>query len=266
MGTGSVTAGNSADSSNHATAAGGSIFLNGGGPLTVNLTPTQSQTLNGSVASHNNTGGVNLTGGGTLTLSAGLQNNGSSSYGGDFSVASSTLINNSEVGGNVNVTAGGTVGGTGLFDGDATLTNSTLFTGLNGPIGPLVVNNFSMDATSTANFALGNNSDQVDLTADLTLNGTLNVDADAGFGPGTYVLFDYSAYEDPMSGAGLTLGSMPAGYSYQLFDDQNNYQYDLIVSAPVPEPASVGLLGLTAVYALARRRRRRSGGATAGTR
>lgn len=87
----------------------------------------------------------------------------------------------------------------------------------------------------------------------LTLDGTLNVGAGTGFGPGTYVLIDYNG---TLTDNGLALGSAPAGYNYQIRIDTVNKDVVLDVT-PVPEPA-----GLTAAVAvvgtwLARRRSRR---------
>lgn len=105
---------------------------------------------------------------------------------------------------------------------------------------------------------VGANNDHVFVTGNFILDGTLNVTARTGFGPGTYDLLDYSG--GTFTNNVLDLGTLPAGYSYRL-DTTIPGQVDLIVSV-VPEPSTWVLLGLgiVGVGMMARRQRRASTG------
>jgi fibronectin-binding autotransporter adhesin len=96
-------------------------------------------------------------------------------------------------------------------------------------------------ASSTAlNYELGTLSDLVTVGGNLTLDGTLNVTAIAGFSSGLYPLIQYTG---TLTDNGLSLGSMPAGYTYQLINDTDHHVVELQV---VPEPSSVILILLGA--------------------
>lgn len=74
-------------------------------------------------------------------------------------------------------------------------------------------------------YQLGATSDRIAVSGNLTLSGTLNVSAVAGFGAGTYTLCTYSG---TLAGSGLALGSMPPGYVYML-DTATAGQVKLVV-------------------------------------
>ena len=80
----------------------------------------------------------------------------------------------------------------------------------------------------------------------------------AGFGAGRYDLIDYVGV---LANDGLALGSLPAGYTYQI-DTTIPGQVDLVVTAIVPEPGAwlwlaggAGVLAFHARRSAARSRR-----------
>jgi len=96
--------------------------------------------------------------------------------------------------------------------------------------------NLILDSTSELDFDLGSVSDQITVGGNLTLDGTLNVTAVSGFGPGTYPLIDYNG---TLTDNGLAFGTLPNGYTYSLVNDIPNTRVGLQV---VPEPGMLTLL------------------------
>jgi len=85
-----------------------------------------------------------------------------------------------------------------------------------------------LNNASILQFQLGTNSDQVAVTGDLTLGGTLNISDAGGFGPGTYTLFTYGG---ALSVGTFAIGTTPANYNYTI-DTSVQGQVNLIVSQP----------------------------------
>lgn len=158
-----------------------------------------------------------------------------------------TLAGNGSIGADVYVLAGGKLA-PGTSPGTLTVTGATL--------------DFS-DAVTAINtqslaFELGTTSDRVNLTTGSfgIGSGVLDFDdfaftAGAGFGPGTYTLFDSTA--DVFGTLGTSLSGTISGFgaTLALADGDND-----IVLNVVPEPGSVTLL-LGGLAMLASRRRRR---------
>jgi hypothetical protein len=100
-----------------------------------------------------------------------------------------------------------------------------------------VVGNVTLDHSTTLNYNLGsigttghNVNDFIDITGNLSLDGTLNVNALTGFGAGTYTLMNYTG---TLSGAGLTLGTMPTtAYSYTIDTTTTAHEVLLDVATP----------------------------------
>jgi autotransporter-associated beta strand protein len=165
---------------------------------------------------------------GLLTLT------GTNNYSGGTMVNAGTLFVNNTAGsgtgtGVVTVNSGASLGGTGTIGGIVSVAAGAVLAPGGGNPGTLTItNDLSLDNASVMQFQLGANSDQVDLTGNLTLGGTLNISDAGGFGPGTYTLFNYG---DALSIGTLTLGSTPAGYIYTI-DTSVQGQVNLIVSLP----------------------------------
>lgn len=97
----------------------------------------------------------------------------------------------------------------------------------------IISNSLTLSGSTVVNFILGTNNINVAhirLTGNLSLNSTLNIAADLGFGTGAYTLFTYSG---SFSGT-PTLGSTPAGYNYSITNPPGQVQ--LLVQAPAPPP------------------------------
>jgi len=166
---------------------------------------------------------------GTTAVNAGtlLINGTMASGGGAVSVASgATLGGNGTINRAVNVASGGT-----LSAGDMDASGATSLAGTLTIVGDLSL------ASSTLKFDLGTASDLVAVTGNLTLGGTLNLTALSGFGAGTYELFSYTG---TLTNNGVSLGTLPSGYTYSLSTSTAG-QVDLLVAA-VPEPGQNALL------------------------
>ena len=105
-------------------------------------------------------------------------------------------------------------------DGPLTLSAST-FT---------VSNNLTLFPNTILNFTLGTNTTRLAVTGNLSLGGTNNIFAGAGFTNGTYTLMTCTG---SLSGTVPTLGALPAGYNYS-FDTNTAGQVKLVVTLPAP--------------------------------
>ena len=129
----------------------------------------------------------------------------------------------------VSIGTGATLGGNGAVGGQVSLAaGATLAPGSNGSGTLTIANDLGLNNASILQFQLGTSSDQVSVTGDLTLGGTLNISAAAGFGPGTYTLFTYGG---TLSVGSLTIGTVPAGYTCTI-DTSTQGAAKLIVSLP----------------------------------
>lgn len=109
-----------------------------------------------------------------------------------------------------NVTAsGGVVSGMGRIDGALDLRSGGTLAGVQGQT-LTVTGDLTMSADSVVNVALGSTGQGVlfDVGGSLTLDGTLNVADEGGFGAGVYRLFDYGS---GLTNNLLTIGTLPAG-------------------------------------------------------
>ena len=185
--------------------------------------------FNGTITDGAAATSVAFQGPGSLTLG------GNNTFSGGLTVNAGTLYVNNLTGtgagtGVVTINSGATLGGNGSIGGIVSMAaGATLSPGNNNVTGLLTItNNLTLNNGSTLQFSLGTYSDQVDVTGDLTLGGTLNLSAAAGFGPGTYTLFNYQGALDVGT---LTMGTAPAGYTYT-FDTSSLGEVNLVVSLP----------------------------------
>jgi fibronectin-binding autotransporter adhesin len=192
---------------------GGTII--GGGAIVVDTAPGVSVTLSGS-----NSSGSDFTG--TVSVDAGKL-----VLGGDFgdltgNTASLTLN-------------GGSLGGSGTFHGDVTVGSGTLSPG-NSPGTLVIAGNLNLGTGTILNYELsesgtpgGVNNDLINVGGNLTLDGTLNVTALAGFGEGYYRLFNYGG---TFTDNGLNFGALPAGYTSTLLTNIGGQVNILFASSP----------------------------------
>jgi hypothetical protein len=168
---------------------------------------------------------------GNVTL--GTHNPGNYVYPGDTSPdstsstspASITFKGGHTIHGNLTVASGNTQPIT-IAPHNDTLSASTL----------TVVGNVTLDHNTTLNFNLASPgtsgsgiNDLIDITGNLSLDGTLNVNNLSGFGAGTYRLFNYTG---TLAGS-LAQGTMPTGLGYNYtIDTSMAGQVNLGVASP----------------------------------
>jgi len=129
--------------------------------------------------------------------------------GGSASVRRGSLQVNGLFGGNVDASDAGRVAGNGTIEGNLSLSNGGIVSGRQGQ-SLIVAGNLTLAAGSTVDVALGGVSSPAlfDVGGNLTLDGTLGVTDQGGFGIGVYRLFDYAGV---LTDNGLAIGSTPAG-------------------------------------------------------
>jgi autotransporter-associated beta strand protein len=168
---------------------------------------------------------------GSLTLT------GNNSFSGNTTVNSGALYINNTAGsgtgsGPVSINPGSTLGGNGTIGGQVSLAaGATLAPGGSGPGTLTITNDLGLNNASVLQFQLGTNSDQVSVTGDLTIGGTLNISDAGGFGPGTYTLFSYGG---ALSVGTLTIGTTPTTNFAYTIDTSVQGQVNLIVQSSAP--------------------------------
>jgi len=194
--------------------------------------------FNGTIYDGNGVGTILIFNGpGSLALT------GNNTFSGGTTVNGGTLLINNTGGsgtgsGSVSINPGGALGGNGMIGGQVSLAaGATLAPGSNGSGTLTITNDLGLNNASILQFQLGAINSKVAVTGDLTLAGTLNINASSGFGPGTYTLFNYGG---TLSIGTLTFGTTPAGYGYTI-DSSVSGQVNLIVAKP-----SFGTISVTA--------------------
>jgi autotransporter-associated beta strand protein len=224
---------------------GSSIYLGalfGGSAAGISGATTATASLTTFVVGGVNTNSVfngTITDGGAAAVAlvfngpGSLMLTGNNTFSGGTTVSGGTLLINSTGNGTgsgpVSINPGATLGGNGTVGGQVSLAaGATLAPGSNGSGTLTITNDLGLNNASVLQFQLGTNSDQVSVTGDLTLGGTLNISNSGGFGPGTYTLFNYGG---ALSVGALGIGTTPANYTYAI-DTSVQGQVNLIVSQP----------------------------------
>jgi hypothetical protein len=190
---------------------------------------------------------------GTTTFSGTIQAGPAVTVGGGATLKSSGTLDRSVT------LMGGYLVGPMTINGNLTSTGGSISPGSGGgATGTLsVVGNVTLDQGTTLNYQLsapnvsgGSGNDLIDITGNLSLDGTVQVIGLSGFGAGAYTLFDYSGL---LSGAGLTIGaSMPGGgYNYRLLSGggQINLVASLWALGDVNHDGAIDSHDLDAIYA-----------------
>ena len=170
------------------------------------------------------------TGAGTHALNqlAGITrlNADNSSFNGTTTVTGGTLIIANQLGGSASVTGGrlqvdgsfagpvvieqtGTLAGVGTISGNAAFANGGVLVGTQGQTLKFG-HDLALTNATQVNVALGGSATPAlfNVAGALTLDGTLNVSSQGGFGLGVYRLFDY---QGTLTDNGMTIGSTPSG-------------------------------------------------------
>ncbi|WFP65440.1 autotransporter outer membrane beta-barrel domain-containing protein [Mesorhizobium sp. WSM4904] len=166
-------------------------------------------------------------GNGTLTLS------GTNTYTGATTVDSGGLRVNGSLGNTaVSVNSSGTLSGVGTIAGPVTV-DGTVAPG-NSP-GTLTVGSLTLNTGSNLDYELGiagtignGVNDLIEVTGDLTLDGTLNITDIGGFGPGVYRLMNYGGV---LTDNGLQFGTTPVAASDLFIQTAIDGQVNLISTA-----------------------------------
>jgi len=200
-------------------------------------------TFAGVIANGSSTKPVHIvkTGNGNLVLT------GANTYTGSTTVSSGRLtVNGSLAATATTVAATGALAGNGSIGGNLTCHGAVV------PGGTLTLaGGLALSATSVLDFELGSASDLLAVTGNLTLDGTVNVTAAAGFGAGTYTL---ATYTGSLANNTLQVGNVPAGFNASIHTGVAG-QVRLVVSAlnsaptitsgPAPPPGEVTVTGTT---------------------
>ena len=130
--------------------------------------------------------------------------------------AGGTLSGHGTIPGTVNVLAGGTIS-PGDYANNSTTTGTLT-------VGKLVLNAASTSVFRLAGIAATN--DQIDVHGNLTLAGNISISVLAGFGVGSYTLFDYTG---TLTNSGIAALNGTAGFNVSI-STSTAHQVNLIVS------------------------------------
>lgn len=235
------------------------VALEGGGAIDVVQAGT-TLTLSGLISGAN---GFEKTGAGILALTS------ANTFSGGTVVSEGLLRVNNPTGsglgsGQVQVNSGGTLGGTGSIAGLTTIADGGHLAPGASPGTLTFTGGLTLEENAVLDFELGTLSDLIRVSGG-TLSGpasglvTLNLAAASGFGPATYILFDFNgASLSNFSVASFQLGSAPVGYEYGLALNGNTLELTASLAA-VPEVSTAALCtGLLALGLAALRRKRAS--------
>jgi hypothetical protein len=117
-----------------------------------------------------------------------------------------------------------------LYNATASLTSADLFAATPLTLGGSVLTNsgnLTLAAATVQDFLLGASGGTVAVTSNLTLNSTINITTNSGFGAGAYTLFTYAG----SLGGSPVLGPTPAGFNCSL-DTNTAKKVILLVTQP----------------------------------
>ena len=176
---------------------GGEVHL---GNNTLDINGGTANTYGGIIKG---TGGLKVDGGTNLTLS------GINTYTGATAVNAGALRVDGSIAGTMAVASGGSLGGSGKVVGATTIATGGTLLGVEGQV-LRFGNTLTLASGTNVNVALGvpETAGLFNVASNLTLDGTLNITNQGGFGPGLYRLFTYGG---GLTNNGLDIGSVPAG-------------------------------------------------------
>ncbi len=216
------------------------------GPGTLALLDASSAAVALSVGMNNATTicAGKLTGPGSLTKigSGMLALTGSNTYAGRTAISQGELVVNGSLASAVTVNSGGTLGGTGNLTSGTVNSGGQIAPG--SPLGTLSFGgNLVLEAGAALDYELDapGSGDELQVSGLLTLGGALNVSFSSGFAPSTGQTFDLISGPTTGSFAQVNLPVLGNGMSW---NTSNLYASGTI--AVVPEPSTLGLLGVGA--------------------
>ncbi|MDB5047740.1 MAG: Fibronectin type domain protein [Fibrobacteres bacterium] len=167
-----------------------------------------SSTFSGVIKNTSQTLALTKSGSGTTTLS------GANTYAGATTVSSGNLsVTGSTASGSaVSVASGATLAGSGTVAGTVTIQNGGILSpGISGEA-TINTGTLVLGSGSVLDFTLGAGtaSDEVVVTGNLTLDGTINITAGTGFTDGNYTPITYSGI---LTDNTLAMGALPNGYT-----------------------------------------------------
>jgi len=170
---------------------------------------TNDGTGNGTAVLIDGTTTVNQIGAGTTVLT------GAHTYTGATNVNAGTLLVEGSLGATATTARdGGTLGGSGSIGGDVTIADGGILAP-GSSAGTLTVGSLTLGEGATLDYELGRAgvigdgiNDLVEVTGNLTLDGTLDITDIGGFGAGVYRLMNYGG---DLTDNGLELGVLPDG-------------------------------------------------------
>ena len=128
-----------------------------------------------------------------------------------------------------------------LFNTIASMSDPAATASARSPLSASTLSNgtsLTLPLASVVNFVLGTNNATVAVAGSLSLNSTINISTNTGFGPGTNTLFTYTT--GSLTGT-PALGTIPGGYNYAL-DTSTAGQVNLVVTGnnnpPVANPVT----------------------------
>ena len=233
---------------------GNAVLLNGATGINTGQGLTLTGALNGAgaitksgaatltIAGGNHSGGIALpTNAGNLTITGALTGEGNISIGANdvLTVTGGASVTTT----GISVASGGTLQGSGTISGGVNMAGGSNFTPGTAGAGTLTTGALTLADTTNLNFTAATPPTSTSATVGaLTLDGVLNITAGAGFGQGTYTLFNFSG---TVTNNNLRLGSNPGnGFSYDYLVTLSPNQVLLKVG---PAATAVELVGFEAV-------------------
>ena len=163
--------------------------------------------------------------GGVLNVKNGTVNNGSAFVAGNGSSAATLNLQGftDSFSNGLSISSAATLSGVGTINGNVTLVNgATLAPGLSGAGTQTVVGAVVLNPTTVLDYSFGapgGAGGLVNITGNLTLDGTVNVANLGGLATGSYTLFSYTG---SLINNILNVGTLPAGFSATVSNDTVN--------------------------------------------
>ncbi len=163
-----------------------------------------------------NSGTLAITGDGTIAGSSNI-----------VIASGATLDVSGHTGGGITIVSGQILSGSGAVVGSITMADGAILSPGSSP-GVLTVNgNLALNNATVLAYELGTASDQTVVNGNLTLDGVVNVTDSGGLAAGNKILISYTG---GLTDNGLTVGTMPSGFSGSISNDLALKRVVLVIS------------------------------------